>query len=410
MNTSRRSRILYVNHTGHVSGAERVLINTLRTLDQRRYEPIVACPSYGGLADEVGRLGVKSIPMPLIQARFAWRPDKLLLSAANIAEAVRTLRNTIRTVAPHLIHANSVRAGIVATLAAAGMRTSVIWHVHDTLPRHPLSTAVRALILCARHTYVIAVSDATGRRFRGHFPIAGKIRTIHNGIDLGQFTGSASSRRIYREKLGLSDEDFLVCAIGQICERKGLLGLVDAVRRSLTEAPNINLAIVGRVVFLHEAGYLDELLGAVRAWGIEDRVHFYGEVHDVPGVLHSSDLMVLNSRDEPFGLVVVEAMACGTPVLATRVGGIPEIIEDTSNGWLVEPGDSSELAARLVELSQNRSELRRAAERALHITCPKFSLDRYKSELESLYIALESRAHRNRHQFGIPLLLKSGSH
>lgn len=410
MITSRRSRILYVNHTGHVSGAERVLINTLRTLDQRRFEPIVACPSYGGLAEEVDRLGVKSIPMPLIQARFAWRPDKLLLSVSTIADAVRALRDTIRTVGPHLIHANSVRAGIVSTLAAAGTRTPVIWHVHDILPQHLLSTGVRSLVFCARHTHVIAVSNATGRRFRGHFPIAGKIRIIHNGIELDQFAGSTSSRRVFREKLGLSDEDFLVCAIGQICERKGLLGLVDAVRRSLAEVPNIHLAIVGRVVFQHEAGYLDNLLDAVRAWGIEDHVHFYGEVRDVPGVLHSSDLMVLNSRDEPFGLVVVEAMASGTPVLATRVGGIPEIIEETSNGWLVEPGDSSELAVRLVELSENRSELRRVAERALHITCPKFSLDRYKGELESLYVALESRAHRDRHQFGIPLPLKSGSH
>lgn len=410
MITSRKSRILYVNHTGYVSGAERVLINTLRTLDQQRYEPIVTCPSYGGLAEEVDGLGVKVIPLPRIQARFAWRPDKLLLSASTIVDAVRNLRETIRTAGPHLIHANSVRGGIVATLAAAGTRIPVIWHVHDTLPRHPMSTAVRMLAFCARHTQIVAVSNATGRRFRGHFPIARKIRVIYNGIKLDQFAGATSSRRVYREKLGLSDEDFLICAIGQICERKGLLGLVDAVRRSLVEVPNIHLAIVGRVIFQHEAGYLDNLLDAVRAWGIEHRVHFYGEVRDVSGVLHSSDLMVLNSRDEPFGLVVVEAMASGTPVLATRVGGVPEIIEETSNGWLVEPGDCSELATRLVELSQNRNELRRVAGRALHITCPKFSLDRYKGELESLYVALESGPRRDRHHFGIPLPLKSGSH
>lgn len=409
MNTSIKSRILFVNHTGHLSGAERVLINTLQTLDQRRYEAVVTCPSYGGLIEEIDRLGVKWIPMPMIEARFSWRPDRLMLSVSSIASAVRALRKTIVAVAPRLVHANSVRAGIVATLAAAGTGTQVVWHVHDTLPQDLISTAVRTLVLFSRQTCAIAVSNSTGRQFRGRFPIGGRIHIIHNGIDLDKFAGDRPSRRIFRERLGLSDDDFLVCAIGQICARKGLLELVDAVRRSAARVPNLYLAIVGRVVFQHEAGYLDELLRTVRELGLEGRVHLYGEVRDVPGVLHSSDLMVLNSRDEPFGLVVVEAMAAGTPVLATRVGGIPEIIQDTENGWLVEPGDSGELAARLVELSQNRSGLHRAAERALHITCPKFSLDRYKSELESLYEALESRGHRVRHQLSIPLPLKSGS-
>lgn len=411
MTTPGKCRILYVNHTGHVSGAERVLINTLRILDQRRYDAVVTCPTYGGLIEEIDKLGIKSIPMPMIHARFAWRPDRLILSVSTIAAAVWALRETIRSVAPDLIHANSIRAGIVATLAAAGTGMSVIWHAHDTLPSSVMSTAVRALVLFARHTCVIAVSNATGRQFRGRFPISGKVHTIHNGINLSQFTGNQSSRRIFREKLGLSENEFLVCAIGQICARKGLLELVDAVRRSRAEAPNMHLAIVGRVVFQHEAGYLDELLKAVREWGLDDRVHLYGEVRDVPGVLHSSDLMVLNSRDEPFGLVVVESMAAGTPVLATCVGGIPEIIQDCENGWLVEPGDSGELAARLVELSQKkRSELHRVAERAQHITCPQFSLDRYKNELESLYVNLESHGYRTRHQPSIPLPLKSGSH
>ena len=94
---------------------------------------------------------------------------------------------------------------------------------------------------------------------------------------------------------------------------------------------------------------------ASRLLGIENRVHFTGELCDVSGVLQASDLLVLNSRDEPFGLVLIEAMACGTPVLATRVGGIPEIVTDSENGWLIESGDPAALASTLLELSRNVS-------------------------------------------------------
>lgn len=409
MSPLSKTRILYINHTGHVSGAERVLLDTLKAAKRGRFEPIVMCPADGDLAEEIFAERVEWLPLPSIRVRFALRPDQMIRALSPMYKAVVGVRKQIRAIIPDLIHANSVRAGIVATLAAAGTGTPVIWHVHDTLPRHPVSVLIRMFAYAFRRTRLIAVSRATARRFCGRFPIEGKVRVIHNGVDLARFAPDASGGRAFREELGLSDGDFLVCAVGQICERKGLLELLDALRRIRMRVPHVHLAIVGKVVFRHEESYLRRLRDSVKSWGLEDRVHFCGERTDVPSVLKGSDLLVLNSRDEPFGLVLVEAMACGTPVLAARVGGIPEIISDAENGWLVEPGNPEALASRLLQLSSITDELRRVADHAQRVSCREFSLERYQNELTAAYAELMSRRDKSGHREINPVFARSGN-
>jgi glycosyltransferase involved in cell wall biosynthesis len=410
MSAFGKTRILYVNHTGLVSGAEKVLIDILHGLNRDLYEPIVTCPAHGGLATEVVALGVAWLPMPAMEARFARRPGNALRAVAPLFRSVAWLRKLIRTLSPDLIHANSVRAGIVSSLAALGTGTPVVWHVHDTLPRHPVSTAIRACVLLMRGTQVVAISNATAVKFCGSFPLGKKVRTIYNGVELSRFPARQSGRSAFRDRLKISDEDFLICAIGQICERKGLLELVEAVQRISAQAPRMHLAIVGKVVFRHEEKYLDALLGAVTASGIADRLHFAGELRDVSSALQGADLLVLNSRDEPFGLVLIEAMATGTPVLATRVGGIPEIVTDAEDGWLVESGDTAALAMKILDLSQNRGMLWRAAERAQSITCSRFSLDRFQGDIARLYAELSANTAVKRSVLNRTELARNANH
>ena len=237
-----------------------------------------------------------------------------------------------------------------ASVAAMGTGIPVIWHVHDSLPRHPVSSAIRPLSCLARMTRVIAVSNATTKRVIGILPIGKRVQTIYNGVDLSSFPTKREENLEFRKTIGISEEDFLVCAVGQICARKGLLELIYALRYIVPQAPHMHLAIVGKVVFRHEEEYLDALRATSRVLGIENRIHFTGELYDVSPALQASDLLVLNSRDEPFGLVLIEAMASGTPVLATRVGGIPEIVTDSENGWLIESGDTASLASTLARI------------------------------------------------------------
>jgi glycosyltransferase involved in cell wall biosynthesis len=388
MTQSRRTRIFYANHTGRVSGGERVLLSMLQVLDRRQYEPYVYCPRDGELSRHAEALDVPSLQAPPLHARFTWRPNRLLRYAASLWRTISAMRNAIGKLDPDLVHANSLRAGVVATLATIGTGRPVIWHVHDILPKHPLSTAIRLIAYRSKRTRIVAVSYFAARAFCGNLPFRNRVQTIHNGIDLNCFPLKTPGSSTFRREFGISDDAFLVCAVGQICARKGLRELVNAFSKIYAQAPRVHLVLVGKVIFEHEEPYREALVKTAVNSGIGDRLHFTGEREDVAGVLQASDLLVLNSLAEPFGLVLVEAMSSGTAVLATRVGGIPEIVRDAENGWLIERGDSAALASKLLELSQNTDMLNQAAEFARNVTCPQFSLDRFQSNLHRLYAEL----------------------
>ncbi|HTB98331.1 MAG TPA: glycosyltransferase family 4 protein [Terracidiphilus sp.] len=410
MSTFNKKRILYVNHTGLVSGAEVVLLNLLRGLDRDRYEPIVLSPMQGSLGAELLKLEVEWHPITEINTRFTVRPGRILRFFGQLARTVAAIRKRIHSVSPAIVHANSIRAGIAASIAAIGTGKPVIWHVHDTLPRHPASAAIRAFVLLAPKTRVIAVSEATAQAFRGPMKRSKKVRTIYNGVDLEKFRTPHPAALRFRTQLGISESDFLVCAVGQICARKGLRELVEAFRQMQAQAPRMHLAIVGKVVFRHEEEYLQALQRDVQVSGAAGRIHFTGEFRDVSPVLQASNLLVLNSSDEPFGLVLVEAMASETPVLASRVGGIPEIVTDTENGWLIQPGDTSALASKLLALSHDPISLQRAAENAQRTTCPRFSLERFQSEIAAYYSQLAGDTDPKKWQSQVrPALIRTGS-
>jgi glycosyltransferase involved in cell wall biosynthesis len=385
-----KTRIVYLNHTGRVSGAERVLLNMIRVLDRTEYECCVMCPPNGELPHHVRREGATCVLIEPIEARFTWKPGIALRYAVSLATAMGSLRKRILSQHPDIIHANTLRAGIVATLSTIGSRTPVVWHVHDMLPRHPLSTAIRLIAFLSRRTRLIAVSNACARAFQGKLPSTYKVRTIHNGIDLSSYPLKRPGCSNFRHEIGVPEDAFLICAVGQICARKGLRELLEAFKAMGKKAPHAHLAIVGTAVFDHEQDYRDSLFDLAFASGIGERVHFTGERQDVPAVLQGADLLVLNSQEEPFGLVLVEAMSSGTAVLAARVGGIPEIVKDGQNGWLIAKGDTAALAAKLMELSQDSPALARCAVFARRMTCPQFSLERFGGEIHRFYSELRS--------------------
>lgn len=381
-------RIVYLNHTGRVSGAEKVLLSMLRGLDRRRYEASVVCPSDGDLQTELSAAGIPYRTIPTLTARFTVQPRLLFRYLASFVRVIAHTRREIAVLDPDFVHANTLRAGIVATIATIGTGRTILWHVHDILPRHPLSIVIRALAYTSPRTRIIAVSQATAAAFSGHLSFGDRVRVIHNGADLSRFPLKTEGDAPLKRELGLPADSFLVCAVGQICARKGLRELVTAFAAVGADAQHLHLAIVGKPVFQHEEQYLSDLAAQVRAAGLADRVHFTGARRDISAVMKSADLMVLNAHEEPFGLVLIEAMSSGTPVLATRVGGIPEIVTDGQTGWLIEAGDTSALALKLAELSQRPRSLGYVSRSARETVCPRFSIEQFLARLHLYYAQL----------------------
>ncbi|HEX8288571.1 MAG TPA: glycosyltransferase family 4 protein [Pyrinomonadaceae bacterium] len=381
-------KILFYNHQGKVSGAERVILLVLKRLNRSFFEPLMVCPATDSMADETRRLGVPCRTVNEFEARFTVRPDKLMRYFFSFVRTIKELRAEISGAKPDVIHANSIRSGLVATAASIGTKVPVIWHLHDELGTHPISTFIRVFAACFNRTRLMPVSEATGKSFRGRFlRLFGKHldeRVIHNGIELEEFKFNAANRSRIREDLGLGDKEFVFGIVGQITPRKGQLELLQTFARIQTEIPS-KLLIVGAPMFNRDELYFQKLKQTVKDLGIENRVVFLGARNDVAAILQSLDALVINSRSEALVLVALEAMACRTPIIATDTGGTKEIITHKKTGWLVRFGDERALAEALVEFGKN-PELRRSfAEEGERVAVDRFDAKHFISQVEEFY-------------------------
>lgn len=385
-------KVLFYNHTGQVSGAERMLLMILARLNQRLFDPLVICPEQGPLLIMVKSLGVPVESVPALEARFTWRAGRLLRYLKSFLLVIRELRRKVVSLKPDLIHANSIRAGLVATAATLGMGTKVVWHLHDLLPRHPLSMGVRLFaFLCAR-TRMIAVSRAVAENFGGAIYGLGpglrkRTTVILNAIELEKFHANQTASQQVRDDLNLGDSRPVIGIVGQLTPRKGQLELMRAFAQVLTERPKAMLLVVGAPLFNRDHEYEQLLRDTARELGISEHVRLLGARNDVAAVMQALDLLVVNSSSEPFGLVALEAMACGTPVVAAACDGLAEIIEHGVDGWLVPPGDEKAMAAAIVSLSCQPALRAQLAEQAKKHVASRFSANRYLTELQAFYCA-----------------------
>jgi glycosyltransferase involved in cell wall biosynthesis len=380
-------KILFYNHTGQVSGAERMLLMILSRLDHHTFEPLVVCPEQGPLQDMASDLGVAVESVSGLDARFTWRADHLVRYCKSFFGVIRHLRSRVISANADLLHANSIRAGLVATAATVGLGTKVVWHLHDMLPRHPLSTLIRIFAALSARTQMIAVSEAVARNFRGRWPrfLHTRVSVILNAIDLSKFHPDHLAKRRIRKELRYRETDLVLGIVGQLTPRKGQLELLRAFAEALTEVPDTVLLVVGAPLFNRDEEYREQLKRTASELGIEQKVRMLGARNDIGAIMQALDVLIVNSSVEPFGLVVLEAMASGTPVLAAAVDGIPEIIEPDKNGCLFTARDESALAQAIVNLSRRPALRERLAEQGSQDVVAHFSVDRYMADLHLFY-------------------------
>jgi glycosyltransferase involved in cell wall biosynthesis len=381
-------KILFYNHTGEVGGAERLLLALLERLDRTRFDPFVVCPD-GPFRKFLANAGVPNEPINRLNARFTWRLDRAAGYLKSFLQVIWQLRTRIVETDPDLIHANSVRAGLVATAASLGLSTRVVWHVHDLLPRHPFNPVIRLAALLSKRTTVVAVADASANRFVGGFrSLRKRLAVITNGIDLEQFTLASQARERIRAELNISDKQPLIGIVGRLTAGKGQLELVRAFPKLLAQFPGAVLIIAGAPAFNREHEYAAGLERTIAALRISDSVRMLGARDDVPAIMQAADIIVVNSTSEACSLVILESMAAGTPVMATAVGGTPEIIQHGVNGWLIFPHDPARLISGLAALLADEPLRKRLATQARRDAIARFDIDRAVRRFALFYQAL----------------------
>ncbi|HYW71087.1 MAG TPA: glycosyltransferase family 4 protein [Pyrinomonadaceae bacterium] len=378
-------KILCYNHTGQVGGAERVLLTILERLPPR-FDTLLICPEEGALRWLAREAGIATKTIGSLRARFTWRIDRLVGYLLSFAQTILQLRRTVIEAHPDLLHANSVRAGLVATVATIGLKQPVIWHVHDLLPRHPFNPFIRAVAYLSKRTRIVAVARASGDRLVGNLSgLRQRLSVIPNGIDAGKFNLDSRGRTRTRRELQIAASARVIAMVARLTPSKGQLDLVQQFPQLLAQFPDAKLLIVGAPAFNQEHDYAAGLERAIHDFGLSECVQLLGARDDVADIMRAADLLVVNSASEACSLVILEAMACGTPVLATSTGGTPEIIEHELNGWLVPWQDRqamSEAIAKLLSQPALRAELAACARARV---ASFFHNERFVVEIERLY-------------------------
>ena len=363
---NRRTKVIHLTEDMGVGGQEKIIATLAEGLDRRQFEVEVWCLARGGpLADAVRRSGI--------------RVRILNLASYHDPSNVLRLAWHLRRAGADIVHTHGSFAGTFGRLSAIlAFKRRVVAHVHTADPglrrRH-----IQVQRLLAPFTRVIVcVSQAVRQFVAGTIGLpANRCRVIYNGVPA---RAGAQSSRPERDS---SPEGLLVVSVGSLVENKGHRVLVDAFRQAVASRPGLRLVIVG------DGPLRNDLERQAAELNLASRIEFTGCLADVHPVLGRADMVVQPTlRREALSLSLIEAAQHGLPAVASRIGGIPEVVEHDRTGLLVPPGDSEELAAAILTLAADprlRSRLGDAARREFQ---RRFRAERMVAEIEALYASL----------------------
>lgn len=360
-------RVLYVNHTGMLGGAEHSLLTLLEGLPDD-FVPVVLSPA-GPLHERVRALGIRTEILPGTSASFRLHPLRTPRALFAIARSAVTVAQIARHLDIDLVHANSVRAGLIVALGRAIANRPTVVHVRDVVPPGMAGTAVRRAVALGSHR-TLCISEHVARSFGGRRGV----QVIPNGVDLRRFDPAAGDRATRRATLGLGSGELALGVIAQLTPWKGQDDAIEALALVRRRHPHARLILIGEAKFLARETRFDNKAFEATLWrrarqlGVLDAVTFLGERADIPELMHALDVVLVPSWEEPFGRSVIEGMAMERVVIATDVGGPREIIDHGATGLLASPKDPKAWAAkieRLLDDDELRARIGRAARAAL---------------------------------------------
>jgi glycosyltransferase involved in cell wall biosynthesis len=379
MTSARPVRLLWLLDSLGVGGAEALVLPFARTLDPSKYTLFVGCLWI--IEGEVVVRGLRELGIPTIEFAAKSLRDR---------QTYRRVRTFLRDEQIDLVHAHLTFSATWSALLSrqTGVPSVATLHVaptatrqHRNTLRHRLATDARDWIM--RRTLnrwssrVITVSEALRQTYLAHRDMRPeKVQVVHNGIELDRFRRDRTATRARLEsEFSIPHDAPILVTVSVLRPAKGIEYLLEAAR----QIPDAIFLILG------DGAKRQEWTELAASSGIADRIRWAGFRTDVDSILAGCDALVHPSLDDAFPTVLLEAMAAELPVIATRVGGIPEIVTEGETGLLVPPADANALASAIRTLLADRERMRRMGDRGRDDAMSRFSTAAWVSRLDALY-------------------------
>ena len=361
--------ILYgIADISYIGGSAIALLNTLRHLDRKNFYPIVILPKKCRFSKLLESQGFNTQIIPI---SGTWEGFKNRLTFFLHEHEIQLI---------HLITMRCFEFNIAMVARTSGI--PVIWHMHfrfdAAFPN--INTHTRTQILGLMHSLssrIIACSNYTLAQFR-EAGVESRIIALQNGVDTQMFQRNAgSARRTFRKKFRIKNQEHLIGMVASIEPRKRPLDFIRTAVLVKKRFPAAKFILVGGG---EVPGYLRKIQKASAG-----KVILTGYYERIPEVMHALDMLVLPSIHEPAALVLLEAMACRKPVIASNDGGNPEIVVNRKTGVLVPPKQPAAFAQAIIQLLQNPQKAREMGEKGYRRVKALFEIRTAVKKIESLY-------------------------
>jgi glycosyltransferase involved in cell wall biosynthesis len=381
-------RILHIITRLEFGGPPLSLLDLIARLDKAKFDVSLATgftpDRETDMIEEARKLKIEILTVPSLV-----RDIRIIRDIKALWQIMRVIKRG----GYHIVHCHTSKAGFIGPLAArlAGAKI-VLYSPHGTVLQGYFGKVQTGFFVLLQRfaAYFIDKILCLSRLEVSQYLEAGigsrrKYTFIYNGIDVASMARRRTDRLITRKKLEIGPDDYVGVSVGRLVPVKGYNHLIEAIRLLKPDIPNFRLLIVG------DGSERKALENQAERAGLSNYVRFMGLRRNIPEILSCADLFMLTSLNEGFGLVLVEAMAMRLPIVATRVGGVPEVVEHEKTGILVAPKNPKAMADAVQRLYYNRQrgkELGLAGfERAKHV----FDIRKIVNQYEQLYTYMLKR-------------------
>lgn len=377
---TQKTKIFYIITKGNWGGAQRYVYELATALPHNDFEVTVILGEGEALEKRLTKAGIRVIKIAALKRDVNFFAD---------FKSFWTLYQLFRKEKPQIIHLNSSKIGGLGALAGRIAHIpKITFTVHGLAFNEKRPTWQKwlikfshwlTLILCHQ---VITVADCLKKQIINWPGTKNKVATIYNGLPSIKFFEKSVARR---ELFAGHNDRFWIGTISELHHNKGLDSLIDAFALVVRSLLGHSLGWSANLMIIGEGEELEKLKWLARAKRLEDRIHFLGRVEDARAYLKAFDIFTLTSRTEAFPYAILEAGAAGLPVIASEIGGIPEVITEPELGILVPPGNVEEIKKSLLFMLKKPKYCELAGKNLRQRVTANFSLKKMVEKTVELY-------------------------